>query len=59
MNSISASSKALLERKRGTTVLSRYESSGPYFQSDADLSGIIFNEVNTDLFKSFLYFDDG
>jgi hypothetical protein len=29
-----------------------------YFQSNADLSGIVFNEVNAGLFKSFLYFDD-
>ena len=35
------------------------ESSGPYFQSDADLSRIVFSEVNTGLLKSLLYFEDG
>jgi hypothetical protein len=35
------------------------ESSDPYFQSDADLSGIVLGEVNARLLKGFLYFDDG
>jgi hypothetical protein len=34
------------------------ESSGPHFQSDADLSRIVFGEVNAGLFKSLLYFED-
>jgi hypothetical protein len=34
------------------------QSSGLYFQSDADLSGIVFGEVNAGLLKSFLDFDD-
>jgi len=34
------------------------ESSRPHFQSDADLTSIIFDEMNTGLLKSFLYFDD-
>jgi hypothetical protein len=29
-----------------------------HFQSDIDLSGIVFSEVDAGLFKSFLYFDD-
>ena len=35
------------------------ESAGPHFQSDADLSRIVFGEVNTGLLKSLLYFEDG
>src|SRR5262245_4885216 len=34
------------------------ESSGPHFQSDADLSRIVFSEVNAGLLKRFLNFDD-
>jgi len=34
-------------------------SSGLHFQSDADLSGIVFSEVNAGLLKSFLFFEDG
>jgi hypothetical protein len=34
------------------------ESSRPHFQSDADLTVIIFDEMNTGLLESFLYFDD-
>jgi len=33
-------------------------SSRPHFQPDADLSGIIFGEMNAGLLESFLYFDD-
>ena len=29
------------------------------FQSDADLSVMVFGEVNAGLFKCFLYFEDG
>ena len=32
--------------------------SSPFFQSDANLSGITFGEVNAGLLKSFLYFED-
>ena len=35
------------------------KSSGPHFKSDADLSRIVFSEVNTGLLKSLLYFEDG
>jgi hypothetical protein len=35
------------------------ESSCPHFQPNADLSGIVFYEVNAGLLKRFLYFDDG
>ena len=35
------------------------ESSSPYFQSDADLSVIVFGELNAGLLKGFLYFEDG
>jgi hypothetical protein len=38
---------------RGAAALSR-----PHFQPDADLSRIIFDEMNAGLLKSFLYFDD-
>src|SRR5262245_50748295 len=34
------------------------ESPHPYFQSDANLSSIILDEMNAGLLKSFLYFDD-
>jgi|ERR1700747_3416759 hypothetical protein len=33
-------------------------SSRPHFEPDADLSGIIFGEMNASLLESFLYFDD-
>jgi hypothetical protein len=36
----------------------RGESSRPHFEPDADLSGIIFGEMNASLLESFLYFDD-
>jgi hypothetical protein len=35
------------------------ESSGPYFQSDADFFAVVFGEVNAGLLKGFLYFEDG
>ena len=35
------------------------KSSGPHFKSDADLSRIVFSEVNAGLLEGFLYFDDG
>jgi hypothetical protein len=34
-------------------------SSSPYFQSDPDLSVVVFSEVNAGLLKGFLYFEDG
>ena len=34
------------------------QSSALYFHSHADLSSIIFNEMNARLLESFLYFDD-
>ena len=34
------------------------ESSRSNFQPDADLSGIVFDEMNTGLLESFLYFED-
>jgi hypothetical protein len=33
--------------------------SGPYFQADANLSGIVVGKVNAGLLKGFLYFEDG
>jgi len=34
-------------------------SSRPHFQPNADLSAIVFREMDTGLLKSFLYFEDG
>ena len=34
------------------------ESSRPHFQSDADLSGIVFREMDAGVLKSLLYFED-
>jgi hypothetical protein len=34
-------------------------SSRPHFQPDANLSGIVFDEMNAGLLESFLYFEDG
>jgi hypothetical protein len=45
--------------RSGSEPLSQGKSiSSPYFQSDANLSGVIFHEVNAGLLKSFLYFED-
>jgi hypothetical protein len=63
---------ALLLRRRSTVLAGMKEngappfgfrgsrkSSRPHFQPNADLSGIIFDEMNTGVLESFLYFDDG
>jgi len=34
-------------------------STHPYFQTDANLSSIIFDEMNAGLLESLLYFEDG
>ena len=41
-----------------TVVRGREESSRLHFQPNADLSGIIFREMDAGLLKSLLYFED-
>jgi len=43
---------------RKITFIRSTQSSALYFQSNADLSSIIFDEMNARLLESFLYFDD-
>jgi hypothetical protein len=52
--------RELARRLHGTGVSEdQRESSRSDFQPDADLSGIVFREMNTGLLESFLYFEDG
>jgi hypothetical protein len=45
-------------RHEGEWCAAALTSSRPHFEPDADLSGIIFGEMNASLLESFLYFDD-